>query len=255
MRDSKFEHDMERLAEARQRAQRELQKQQQKIDERFNRIQARLERRFAKAGVTQQRIIEAALELLKEGGLENLTQRKLALKLDVQAPALYWHFKNKEELIDYMAQAILEQEFKDIATRPANQPWQEWLIQTMMRLRTAMLAYPEGARVVAGARLYPAIALAKLSDVSIGSLHSAGIDLQTARRIVMTTTTYTFGYVIEEQAAPTAEDMAAIDIPVFLAPYPYLAGSLVGTHDMESPDDVYLAGLRWIVAGASAGRA
>ena len=48
-------------------------------------------------------IVQAALRLLDDTGLEDLTLRKLAQALDIQAPTLYWHFKSKDALIDEMA--------------------------------------------------------------------------------------------------------------------------------------------------------
>ncbi len=40
-------------------------------------------------------VIRAALDLLNEVGVDGLTTRKLAERLGVQQPALYWHFRNK----------------------------------------------------------------------------------------------------------------------------------------------------------------
>lgn len=40
-------------------------------------------------------VVRAALDLLNEVGLDGLTLRRIATELDVQAPALYWHVKNK----------------------------------------------------------------------------------------------------------------------------------------------------------------
>jgi len=255
MQNDKFNRDMERLKAARRRTYERLQKRQQQIDERFDRIEQRLGRKFGKPNDTQQRIIEAALTLLQDQGLESLTQRKLATTVHMQAPALYWHFRNKEELVDHMAQAILDKEFTDIQVCTASQTWQDWLIDHMMRLRRAMLAYPDGARVVAGARLYPAVTLAKLLDTGLASLYNAGIDVKTARRIVTTATTYTFGYVIEEQAAPTEQEIAQIDLPAFLDSYPHLAKSLSeDDYTSRNQDEDYLAGLRWIVQGSMADR-
>ena len=50
----------------------------------------------------RQLILHHAFDVLNKGGLEGLTLRKLAAQLDVQAPAIYWHFKNKQELLDEM---------------------------------------------------------------------------------------------------------------------------------------------------------
>ncbi|HNG17360.1 TetR family transcriptional regulator, partial [Accumulibacter sp.] len=48
-------------------------------------------------------VIRAALDLLNEVGVDGLTTRKLAERLGVQQPALYWHFRNKRALLDALA--------------------------------------------------------------------------------------------------------------------------------------------------------
>lgn len=48
-------------------------------------------------------VVDTALRLLNEVGLDGLTLRAIAKELNVQAPALYWHFKNKQALLDEMA--------------------------------------------------------------------------------------------------------------------------------------------------------
>lgn len=45
------------------------------------------------------KVINSALELLNEVGIEGLTTRKLAQKLGVEQPTLYWHVKNKRALL------------------------------------------------------------------------------------------------------------------------------------------------------------
>ena len=47
-------------------------------------------------------VIRTALELLNDVGMEGLTTRRLAERLGVQQPALYWHFKNKTEVLTAM---------------------------------------------------------------------------------------------------------------------------------------------------------
>ncbi|GGP13483.1 TetR family transcriptional regulator [Nonomuraea glycinis] len=46
-------------------------------------------------GITREKVVAAALELLDEKGIEGVTVRALAERLDVRAPALYWHLRNK----------------------------------------------------------------------------------------------------------------------------------------------------------------
>lgn len=58
-------------------------------------------------------IIAAAFSLLeKSPTLEQLSMRKVAKQLGVQAPAIYWYFKNKQALLQSMAEAVLLQSFK-----------------------------------------------------------------------------------------------------------------------------------------------
>ena len=47
-------------------------------------------------------------------GLDGLTLRKLAAELRVEAPAVYWHFKNKQELLDEMATCVLTDGIEEI---------------------------------------------------------------------------------------------------------------------------------------------
>ena len=59
-------------------------------------------------------VIGAALDLLDEVGVDGLTTRKLAQRLDVQQPALYWHFRSKRALLDKLAETMLAEKH----TRP-----------------------------------------------------------------------------------------------------------------------------------------
>ncbi|WP_429950098.1 TetR family transcriptional regulator [Enterococcus sp. AZ101] len=57
--------------------------------------------------LSKETIVQAAFELLKETPeLEKLSMRKVAKKLGVQAPAIYWHIENKQALLQRMAEEI-----------------------------------------------------------------------------------------------------------------------------------------------------
>lgn len=59
-------------------------------------------------GLTRERLVEAALELINEHGLEGLSMRVLADRLEVKASSLYWHVRDRRELLDLLAESILE---------------------------------------------------------------------------------------------------------------------------------------------------
>jgi TetR/AcrR family tetracycline transcriptional repressor len=239
---------MERLEQKRRLINDRLDRQRERINARFDEEEAKL---AGKLHGKRDDIIAAALELLKAQGLNDLSLRDIAKALHMQAPALYWYFSSKDELIDYMAEAILQEEFGEPDVRPGGQTWQDWFLERMIRLRKAMLAYPDGGRVVAGAHLVPAITLAKLHETAFMSLTSDGVEGRTARHVITTATNFTFGCVIEEQSAPTDEELADIDTKELKKTLPSLASILDNAmKEGFDTDRDYRIGLEYIIRGA-----
>jgi TetR/AcrR family tetracycline transcriptional repressor len=195
-------------------------------------------------------IVQAALVVLDREGLSNLTLRRVATELDVQAPAIYWYFKDKTELIDHMAEAILAENFADARPRDPDTPWEEWLIESMKELRTAMWSHKDGARIVAGAHLLPAKMLAKLFDISLQSLTSAGIPLGIADILIGTVVHFVFGRVIEEQAGPTPEMVQNFRLEEMFEEYPLFIKSARENYPHPEFGDEFEESLRIIIDGA-----
>lgn len=84
------------------------------------------------------RVVATALALLDERGLPDLSMRAVASALGVQPSALYWHVKNKQELLGLVANRILDEAEKTDA-----------LEHQVMALRDALLAHRDGAELVA----------------------------------------------------------------------------------------------------------
>jgi AcrR family transcriptional regulator len=59
--------------------------------------------------LTRARLVAAALELVQDEGIEGLSMRALADRLAVKAASLYWHVRDRGELIELLADAILSQ--------------------------------------------------------------------------------------------------------------------------------------------------
>ncbi len=59
-------------------------------------------------GLSRERLVGAALELIGEEGLEGLSMRALADRLQVKAASLYWHVRDRRELLELLAESILE---------------------------------------------------------------------------------------------------------------------------------------------------
>jgi AcrR family transcriptional regulator len=61
-----------------------------------------------KQGLTRERLVSAALQLIGEEGLEGLSMRALADRLEVKAASLYWHVRDRRELLELLAESILD---------------------------------------------------------------------------------------------------------------------------------------------------
>ena len=203
----------------------------------------------------RERIVAEAVALLDAEGLDGVTTRKLAARLGVQSPTLYWHLPNKAALVTALAEAILEEEFPLPLTPPnETEPWQDWLGGLAGRLRHALLAHPDGARVLSAAQL--CMHMAAVSELAMSTLVARGVPLRRARVIVLAVERFTFGHVLEEQAPrPGAEsdDLKDFDLATFAAGHPTLiAGIADYFQDGRTVDDLFRECLDVVIAGAAA---
>jgi TetR/AcrR family transcriptional regulator, tetracycline repressor protein len=149
--------------------------------------------------VNQEIIVEAGLKLLNEVGLEQLTLRRLATDLKIQAPTLYWHFKSKEELIDAMATLVLARGASALLPSKSGSDWKTWVNAFGMGLRQTLLKYRDGARVVAGSRLTDTVYMETAERIG-RRLRQAGFSVRQAVVLLSAVYTFTVSFVIEEQA-------------------------------------------------------
>lgn len=63
----------------------------------------------AKEPLSKERIILEAIHLINTHGLDGLSMRALADTLEVKASSLYWHLKNKNELLLLLSEHICQQ--------------------------------------------------------------------------------------------------------------------------------------------------
>ncbi|HEY0264715.1 MAG TPA: TetR/AcrR family transcriptional regulator C-terminal domain-containing protein [Granulicella sp.] len=149
--------------------------------------------------VNRELVIRAGLELLNEAGLEQLTLRLLARKLGIQAATLYWHFKSKEELIDEMATMVLAQGARRLVPAKDAADWSVWASTFGTGLRKTLLAYRDGARMVAGTRLTDTVYM-KTAEGIAARLVACGLTVRQTVVLLSTIYNYTLSFVMEEQA-------------------------------------------------------
>lgn len=144
-------------------------------------------------------VVRTALRVLDEAGIDGLTLRKIATALGVQAPALYWHFKNKQELLDEMATTVFADGVGEIYLSSENGAWSEWAIEYGKALRQMLLRYRDGAKMFSGTYLTDAALYAPM-EIALRKFADAGFSLRDATVGLSTIYCYTVGFTIEEQA-------------------------------------------------------
>ncbi|MEU2282202.1 TetR/AcrR family transcriptional regulator [Streptomyces sp. NPDC013178] len=150
-----------------------------------------------RAPLDRKRVADTALRLLNDVGLDGLTLRAIAKELDVKAPALYWHFKDKQALLDEMATEMYRRMVAGAPLAPAD-TWRERLLKANRGLRATLLGYRDGARVFSGSR-FTGIEHAEQMEDTLRLFTGCGFTLAQAVRATSTTYLYTLGFVIEEQ--------------------------------------------------------
>jgi AcrR family transcriptional regulator len=140
-------------------------------------------------------VAEAALRILDELGLPDLTMRRLGAALDVQPSALYWHFPNKQTLLAELADRIVAQH------APVVDPDADWVARTRAEsagLRDALLAYRDGAEVVSSTFALGLGASAPLKRLT-GAIAAGGFEEETAHRAATALLHFVLGHVSHEQ--------------------------------------------------------
>ncbi|MFI9242545.1 TetR/AcrR family transcriptional regulator C-terminal domain-containing protein [Streptomyces sp. NPDC053086] len=206
-----------------------------------------------RAPLDRRRVADTALRLLNEVGLEGLTLRAIARELDVKAPALYWHFKDKQALLDEMATEMYRRMVAGATLDPAD-TWRERLLKANRGLRAVLLGYRDGAKVYSGSR-FTGVDHAREMEATLRLLTEAGFTLADAVRAARTTHMYTLGFVTEEQGVQPLPDERREGYDVEerarrMAEYPLAAEA--GKLLFDGYDEQFEEGLQLLITGIAA---
>lgn len=174
-------------------------------------------------------VVSAALEILAEAGLPDLTMRRLGATLGVQQSAIYHHFANKQELLGAVADEILE---RGPHTPPADgADWTQRVRLCCGDVHAAVLAYADGADVVMSTFAFGLggqAAYRRLCD----DLSRSPLDHETAGAAARTLLHYVYGHAFDLQTRAQAARVGAI------AP--------------QVRDDDFATGLAFVIDGVAA---
>jgi AcrR family transcriptional regulator len=98
---------------------------------------------MARVPLSRERILEAAVRLADEGGIESLSMRRLARELGVEAMSLYNHVANKSALVDGAVDLVLEE-----IELPSSGAWDEAIRRCAISAHEAFLRHPWACALV-----------------------------------------------------------------------------------------------------------
>jgi len=186
--------------------------------------------------LTRDRVLQAALRLADQGGLESLSMRRLGQDLGVEAMALYYHFANKDEVID----GIVDLVFAEIHLPVAGAPWRSEMRRRAISMRDVLLRH-RWAIGLMEARAHPGQANLHHHDAVIGNLRAAGFAMAFVAHAYSVLDGYIYGFALTKMNLPfQAGDAVAEMAQSMLEPFPFdefpNMAAFVTEHIMVQPD-------------------
>ena len=211
-----------------------------------------------RTSLTPRSIVDGAIALADAEGLGAVTIRRLARELGVTPMALYWHVRNKDELLDYLAARLIEE--VDLSIE-ASAPWQEQMRAVLASLIAVLRAHPAAASLVSTRSITSEAGL-DATEVVLDILRRAGFSpseaTQIARHALSTVTNLVDGepgvVVRGEPDASTDDRQRARDELASLSPerYPRLIEAATPLTEGMDPDTYFAFGLDLLLAGIDA---
>ncbi len=195
--------------------------------------------------IDRAQIVDTALTILNDVGIDGLSTRLIAQRLGVQQPALYWHFKGKQNLLAAMNMEMLKRNHTRRTPLPG-ETWQDFLRANARSFRSALLTWRDGARVHAGTEADPSDL--DTIEIQLGCLCEAGFTPGQALELQIAIGRYVVGCVLEEQA-DTTDASTRSDLDTAAENHPNLAKAIA--HYRANGHEVFFErGLDLLIHGA-----
>jgi AcrR family transcriptional regulator len=178
----------------------------------------------AREPLSSTRVLQAALALADEAGLEAFSMRGLAQKLGVVPMALYKHVTNKEELLDGMIDIV----FSEIELPSGDLDWRSAMRRRAISTREALQRHSWAIGMMESRR--PGPANLRNHNAVMGCLRKAGFSFEMAVHAYSVQDAYIYGFALQEKdlgfATPDSAGEAAqrrAQTIGALENYPYLS--------------------------------
>jgi AcrR family transcriptional regulator len=168
--------------------------------------------------------VEAALDIIDTDGLEAFSLQRLANRLGVRVPSLYYHFVDKEDILAAVARYIAGKSVPR-PRQPPNEEWPEYFVALALNFRESVLRHRNAAPILL--RYLPREILADGYEDAARLLADAGVPVQLHARILDGLETLSIGAVLIEAAQRPRRRKAGFP-GVKAETHPHLAAALAG---------------------------
>ena len=96
--------------------------------------------------ISRELAIKTTLALIDDEGYENFSLSKLARRMNVRTPSLYYYFEGLDDVLEEAARELLKQ--GPVPSYPTDGPWQEWFVELCMETYRLIMRHPRAAGLV-----------------------------------------------------------------------------------------------------------
>lgn len=177
----------------------------------------------ARPSLTRVRIIEGAVKLADDIGVDALTIRKLATSLTVKPMTIYHYVANKEAIVDGMVDEV----FNEIDLPSVDTDWKRAIRERSISARAVLVKHPWAVPLMES-RSTPGPATLRHHDAVLGCLRNGGLSVAMTAHAYALIDAFIYGFAIQEASLPatSGEEMAELVEEVFdmasADEYPYL---------------------------------
>jgi AcrR family transcriptional regulator len=185
-----------------------------------------------RAPLSRERVLDAAVALADQAGVDSLSMRNLAQALGVVPMALYKHVANKDEMLDGMVDVVVG----EIDPPLVGTDWKTAVRERVLSARRALLRHPWASRVIES-RTDPTPAVLAYMDSMVGLFRAGGfsIDLTHHAMHAMGSRLLGFSQELFDDTADAGPEMDAAMLQQMALGYPHIAEMVTAiTHDDES---------------------
>ena len=157
--------------------------------------------------LTADRVIDGAMALADEIGVDPLTIRRLADALDTKPMTIYHHLPNKEAILDGMVERV----FAEIDRPPADLDWKPAMRHRCLSAREVLGRHPWAVPLMES-RTSPLPETLGHHDAVLGCLRRGGLSLEMTSHAYALLDSYVYGFALQEASLPATGGTELADL-------------------------------------------